>query len=156
MVAVALCEADGFSGSLSQEVELCSSGFSASDGYNVEDIGGMNWEDALDAFVADDSACGEGFVDSAAPACDDGAGEYLCADLVALFDAAMDVNNIAYFEVRNVILQTFAFNSIQHFCLHWFISYVSYFVPCISYLALGLTIRNAELYRSAGRKARIF
>jgi len=104
VVAVALYEADGFSGSLSQEVELCSSGFSASYGYNVEDIWGMNWEDSLDAFVADDSAYGEGFVDSAAPACDNGAGEDLSADLVALFDAAVDVNNIPYFEVRNIIL----------------------------------------------------
>ena len=104
MVAVSLCEPDGLSGALSEEVELCTPGFSASDGPDVEYVGRMQWEDSLDAFVADDSANGECFVDSAAPACDDGSGEYLCSDLVALLDSAVHVHDIAYLEVGNIVL----------------------------------------------------
>jgi hypothetical protein len=34
----------------------------------------------------------------------------------------VDIYNIAYFEVRYFFLQAFAFNRIQYFCFHWFIS----------------------------------
>jgi hypothetical protein len=34
----------------------------------------------------------------------------------------VDVNNIAYLEVRDIFLEAFAFNGIQHFSLHWYIS----------------------------------
>jgi hypothetical protein len=124
VVAVALGELDGFSGSLAEVVELRASCFAASDGLYVEDVWGMEREDSLDSLVADDSSDGEVLVDSAAFACDDGAGEYLGADLVAFGYAAVDVNNIAYLEVRDILLEAFAFNGIQHFSFHWYISYV--------------------------------
>ena len=104
MVAVALCEADGFAGALSQVIELCSSCLSASDGPYVEYVRRMKREDSLDAFVPDHSAYGEGFVDSAAATRDNGAVKDLGTDLIALFDSAADIDNIADLKVRDVVL----------------------------------------------------
>ena len=73
----------------------------------------MEGEDSLDALVGDDSADGERFVDSAAPAGDDGAGEYLGADFVAFLYSAAHFDGVADFEVGCVFLKAFAFNSIQ-------------------------------------------
>jgi hypothetical protein len=73
----------------------------------------MQGEDSFDALVIDNPPDGEGFVNSAAPAGDYGAGKYLGALFVAFSDAAVDVHNIAYFEVRCFFFQAFAFNRIQ-------------------------------------------
>ena len=124
MVAVTLGEPDGFSGSLAQVIELCSSCLAASDGPYVEHVGRMKREDSLDALLPDHSAYGEGLVNSPAAACDDGAVEYLRADLVALFDSAADIDNIAYLKVRDVVLQALILNGIEYFSLHWYISCV--------------------------------
>ena len=78
----------------------------------------MKREDSLDALVAHDSSDGKGLVNSATSACDDYAGEYLNALLVAFLDFAAHVNRIAYFEMRYFFLKAFAFNSVQQLCFH--------------------------------------
>lgn len=82
----------------------------------------MKREDSFDTLVTDHSPDCEGFVNAAALAGDNCSGKYLGALFVALFYAAVDIYNIAYFEVRYFFLQTFAFNRIQYYCFHWFIS----------------------------------
>ena len=116
--AVSMSESNGLSDSFAEIIEFCPSCFSTSDGANMEDIGRMEWEDSLDALIGNDAADGEGFADAAAPAGDNGAGEYLNALLVAFLDFAAHVNRIAYFEMRYFFLKAFAFNSIQQLCFH--------------------------------------
>ncbi len=78
----------------------------------------MKRKDSFDALIINNPPDCEGFVNAAALAGDYGAGKYLRALFVAFFDAAVDIYNIAYFKVRYVFLQTFAFNRIQYFCFH--------------------------------------
>ena len=82
----------------------------------------MKREDSFDTLVTDHASNREGFVNASTLAGDYSAGKCLGALFVALFYTAMDIYNIAYFEVRYFFLQTFAFNRIQYFCFHWFIS----------------------------------
>ena len=82
----------------------------------------MKREDSFDTLIAYHTPNHEGFVNAASLAGDNGPGKYLSALFFALFYTAVDINNIAYFEVRYFFLQTFAFNRIQYFCFHWFIS----------------------------------
>jgi len=81
----------------------------------------MQREDSFDTFVADHAAYGEGLVDSAAPASYYGSAEYLRSHLFALFDAAFDVNGIAYLKIRNLFLEALAFNSVQQLGFHSYI-----------------------------------
>jgi hypothetical protein len=115
---VSVGKPDGFSGSLAEKIELGTPFFAASDGPDVDDIGGMKREYPLDALVGYDSANGESFVDASAFACDDSAGKDLQAFLVAFFDSAVDVNGVAHFEMRNTFLKAFSFSSIEQFCFH--------------------------------------
>ncbi len=78
----------------------------------------MKREDSFDALVIDNPPNCEVFVNAAALAGDYGAGKYLRALFVAFSDAAADIYNIAYFKVRYIFLQTFAFNRIQYFGFH--------------------------------------
>jgi hypothetical protein len=78
----------------------------------------MNREDSFDALIGYDTPDGEGFVDSATFAGDDSAGEYLDALLVAFLDFTADVDRVAYFEMRYILLEAFAFNSIKQLCFH--------------------------------------
>ena len=111
---MAMSESDGLSGTFAKVIELCPPCFSASYRPNIKDVGGMQREYSFDAFVIDDSADGECFVNTAALPCDYGASEYLHAYFVALFYAAADIHRVAYFEVRYLFLQTFVFNGIEH------------------------------------------
>ena len=164
MIAVTLGQPDGFSRSLAQVIELCSSCFAASDGRYIEHVWRMKRKDSLNALITDHSADGEGFVDSAAFSCDNGAVERLSTDLVALFNSAAHINNIPYLEVRNVILQALILNGIQYFSLHEYNSCVhtSYLVSRqtasgqVSHLAFALKTRKTALYLIAGENARIF
>ena len=122
MVAVALCQADGFACAIAQVIELCSSRLSASDGRYVQNVRRMKREDSLDPFMPHHPAYGEGLADSAALACDYRAVERLRAKLIALFDSALHIDDIAYLEVRNVVLQALILNGIKYFSLHEYIS----------------------------------
>ena len=82
----------------------------------------MKREDSFDALVVDNAPNREVFVNAASLAGDYCSCKYLGAFLVALFYTAVDIYNIAYFEVRNFFLQTFAFDRIQYFCFHLLIS----------------------------------
>jgi hypothetical protein len=95
---------DGLSGSLAEVVEFGLSSFSASDGFYVDDVGRVEWEDSLDAFVIDDAADGEVFVYATAFAGDNGAGENLDAFLVAFFYTAANIDGVPDLEMREVCL----------------------------------------------------
>jgi hypothetical protein len=112
VVAVPLSEPDGLAGPVTQIIELGPPGFAASDGLDIENIGRMQREDSFDAFVTDHSPDGEVFVNPPAFACYNRAGKYLRSLFVALFDTAMNLDYIAYLEVRGLALKTFALNGI--------------------------------------------
>jgi hypothetical protein len=124
VIAVPLGQLDGFARSLAQVIQLRPSCLAASDRPYIQDVGRMQREDSLDALVIDDSPDREVFVDAPAFARDYRAGKHLRALFVALFDTAVNIHYIAYLEVRDIVLETFAFNSIQYFSFHWFFSYL--------------------------------
>ncbi len=124
MVAVPLSELDGLAGPTTQIIELGSPGLAASDRLDIENIGRVQREDSFDALVTGDSPDGEVFVYAPASAGNNRTGEYLRSLFVALFDTAVNIHYIAYLEVRDIVLETFAFNSIQYFSFHWFFSYL--------------------------------
>jgi len=109
---VLLCKSYGFAGALSQVVQFCTFCFAAAERPDVEDIGTIQREDALDAFVVDDSANGEHLVYTTAPAGNDGAGEDLHTLLAAFDNSAVYVNCVADFEMRDFVLETLAFDRI--------------------------------------------
>ncbi len=99
-----MSEADGFAGSLAEEIEFCTSRFATSDRPDIDDVRGMQGEYSFDTLVIDDSPHCEGFIDSAASTGDYCAGEYLYTLFVAFLDAATDIDGIAYFEMRYLFL----------------------------------------------------
>ena len=123
MRAVPLGQLDGLARSASQVIKLGASGLAASDRLDIEYVGRVEREDPFDALAADHPPDSEGLANTPALAGDHGAAEYLRAFLLALFDSAANVNDIAYLEVRNLFLETFAFNCIQYFSFHWSFSY---------------------------------
>ncbi len=104
MGAVSLCEPDGFAGSLAEVIKFCPPCFSASNGPDIDYIWRVKREYPFDALVIDNPPNCEVFVNAAAFAGDYGAGKYLRALFVAFFDTAVDIYNIAYFEVRYIFL----------------------------------------------------
>jgi len=120
--AVSLGELDGFAGSLAEVIQFCPPCFAASDGPDIENVGRIKRENPFHTLVIDNPPNCKGLVNAAALAGDYSAGKYLRALFVTFFDAAVDIYNIAYFEVRFIFLQTFAFNRIQYFGFHSFIS----------------------------------
>ena len=66
MFAVPLGKFDGLACSLAEVIELGFSSLSASNGLYVDDVWRVDGKDSLDAFVVDDSADGEVFVDASA------------------------------------------------------------------------------------------
>jgi hypothetical protein len=112
VVAVPLSELDGLAGPVTQIIELGPPGFAASNRPDIEDVGRMQREDSFDALVTDHSPDCEGFVYTPAFAGDYRAGKYLSSLFVALFDTAVDLDDIAYLEVRDLALKTFALNGV--------------------------------------------
>jgi hypothetical protein len=112
VVAVPLSEPDGLAGPISQIIELCPPGLTASYWPDIEDIGRMQRENSLDTLVTDDSPDGEGFINAPAFTGDYRAGEDLCSLFVALSNAAMNLDDITYLEVRDFALKTFALDGV--------------------------------------------
>jgi len=83
----------------------------------------MQGEDSLHAFIIYDSPDGEGLVDTAAFAGYYRAAKYLKTLSVAFFDSAVHIHRIAYFEMRNLFLKAFAFDSVQKLCFHQVFSF---------------------------------
>jgi len=100
MSTVPMSEPDGLAGSPAEIIQFCTSCFAASNGLDIDNIWRMNRENALDALVIDNSPDRKSFVNAPAPAGNYRAGKYLFADFVAFLDKTMDINKIAYFEVR--------------------------------------------------------
>jgi len=107
-----LFEPDGLAGPIAQIIELGSPGLAASDRLDIEDIGRMQREDSFYALVTDDSPNGEVFVNAPAFAGNDRAGKYLRSFFVALFNTAVNLDNITYLEVRDLVLKTLALNGV--------------------------------------------
>ena len=112
MVAVPLFESDGLAGPVTQIIKLGSPGLTTSDRFDIEDIGRIQREDSFDTLVTDHSPDREVFIDAPAFAGNDRAGKYLCPLFVALFNTAMNLDDIAYLEVRDLVLKTLAFNGV--------------------------------------------
>jgi len=112
MVAVPLGKPDGLAGPVAQIIELGPPGLAASDRLDVEDIGRMQREDSFDALATDHSPDREVFVNAPAFAGNDRAGKYLRPLFFALFDTAVNLDDIAYLEVRDLILETLALNGV--------------------------------------------
>ncbi len=113
MRAVPLGQLDGLARPASQVIELCASGLAASDRLDIEHVGRIDRKNSFDALAASHSPDRKGFIDTSALAGNHGAAEYLRAFLFAFCDSAANVNNIADLEVRNLFLDTLAFNCIQ-------------------------------------------
>jgi len=120
-------ESYGLSGSFAEVIEFCASCFSTSNWADIDNVRGMKGEDTLDSFIGDNSADGEGFANAATFACDYRSGEYLDALLVTFLNLAADIHGVAYFEMRYIFLETFAFNSIKQFCFHAIFSHIIYY-----------------------------
>lgn len=118
MITMSLGEPDGFACSLAEVVQLRTPCFSASNRPDIQNVRRVEWENPLYALVIDDTPYREVLVNTTAFAGNHRAGKYLCAGFIAFLNAAMYVNDIAYFEMGNLFLQAFALNSIQHFCFH--------------------------------------
>jgi len=112
VVAVPLGELYGLAGPFTQIIELGPPGLAASDGLDIEDIGRMQREDSFDSLATDHSTDREGFIDAPAFACDYHAGKDLRSLFVALFNTAVNLDDIAYLEVRDLALKTFALNGV--------------------------------------------
>jgi len=112
VVAVSLGQFDGFARPLAEEIELGPAFLAAPDRLDIQNVRRMERENALYAFVIDDSTNGEGLVNPPSFPGDDRAGKDLGALLVALSDTTMNVHNVAHLEMRNLALQTLAFNAI--------------------------------------------
>ena len=122
MFAVPLFELDGFACTLTKVIQFGTSDLAAANGFDIEYIGGMDREYSLHAFVVDNPTNGKGFIHAASPTGDDRTCEYLGADLVALFDAAMDIHDITYLEMRSIFLKRLALDSFKQFRFHSSIS----------------------------------
>lgn len=118
MGGVLMGQSNSFAGSLSEEVELCSSGLSASNRLYIDDVGRVKREDAFDTFAAYHPAYGEHFIDPTSLAGDYRAVKNLDTFLLAFFDLVVDVNDIADFEIRHVFFQALAFDGVKQFGFH--------------------------------------
>ena len=72
----------------------------------------MQREDSFDSLVTDHSPDGEVFVNTPAFAGNDRTGKYLRSLFVALFDTAMNLDDITYLEMRDLVLKAFALNGV--------------------------------------------
>ena len=113
MFAVFLDELCGLACSLAEVIQLGSSGLAASSRLDIDDIGRVQREYPFDAFAGDDSADSELSIYAPAFAGDDRTRKDADTFLVAFFDSAMDVNYVADFKMRNILLQAFAFDQIK-------------------------------------------
>ena len=112
MVAVPLGELDGLAASVTQIIELGPPGLAASDRLDIDDVGRVQRKDSFDALVTNDSPDREVFVNATAFAGNDRAGKYLRSLFVALFNTAVNLDDITYLEMRDLVLETLAFNGV--------------------------------------------
>jgi hypothetical protein len=112
VIAVPLFELDGLAGPLTQVIELGSPGLTASDRLDIDDIRRVQGKDPFDALVTGESPDGEVFVNAPASACNHRTGEYLRSLFVALFNTAVNLDDIAYLEVRDIVFETLALNGV--------------------------------------------
>lgn len=122
MFAVPLFELDGFACTLTKVIQFGASDLAATNGLYIKNIGGMDWEYTLYAFVVDNPTNGKGFIHAASPTGDNRTCEYLSADFVALLDTAMDIHDITYLEMRSIFLKRLALDSFKQFRFHSSIS----------------------------------
>jgi hypothetical protein len=122
MFAVAMGEPDGFAGPFTEIIQFSSSCFAASGRLDINDVRRMKREYSFDALATYDSPDGEHFIDSPAFTGNYRAAKYLYPLFIALFDIVMDIDPIAYLEVRYLFLQVPAFNGIHNLRFHLCIS----------------------------------
>jgi hypothetical protein len=104
MFAVPLGEPDRLACTFTEVVQLCPSCLAASQRPYIDNIRRMKRENSLDTFVVNNTADGEVFINSPPLTCDYGACKYLRTFFIALLNATVDVNDIAYLEMRYLFL----------------------------------------------------
>jgi hypothetical protein len=112
VVAVPLSEPYGLAGPVTQIIELGPPCLAASDRLDIDDIGRMQRENSFDALATDHSPNSEVFINAPAFAGDYRAGKDLRSLFIALFDTTVYLYDIAYLEVRDLALKTFALNGV--------------------------------------------
>jgi len=122
VVAVALCKLYGLAFSPAEKIQLCTSFLAASYSLDVHYIRRMQRENAFHALIADYATDRKGLVDAATFATYYRTGKNLNSFLVAFLDFATDIDKVAYFKMRHLFFQVFAFDSIEQFCFHRSIS----------------------------------
>jgi hypothetical protein len=125
MIAVPLGQPDGLARPLAEVIQFCASCLAASDRPDIQDVRRMQRENAFHTLVIDDPPDREALVNAPAFAGNYRAGKDLRAFLIAFLYAAVNIDYIAYLEMRDLFLQTFALNGVQKFRFHLSISYVS-------------------------------
>ncbi len=112
MIAVPLFELDGLAGPLTQIIELGPPGLAASDRLDIDNVRRVQGKYPFDTLATGESPDGEVFVNAPAFAGNDRAGKYLRSLFFALFNTAVNLDDIAYLEVRDFVLETFALNGV--------------------------------------------
>jgi hypothetical protein len=112
VLAVSLGELHRLAGTLPQIIQFGPSRLSAADGLDVDNIGRMQRKDSLDTLVVDDSSHRKGLVYAPPFSRNHRAGEYLHPLLLALSDSAVNIDGIAYFKMRDFLLEAIALNRI--------------------------------------------
>jgi hypothetical protein len=104
MVAVSLGEPDRLARTFTEVVQLCPPCLAATKRPDIENIRRMKRKNSLDTFVVNNATDGKVFINPTTLACDNGACKYLRTFFIAFFDAAVDVNDIAYLKMRYLFL----------------------------------------------------
>jgi hypothetical protein len=112
VVAVPLGEPDGLACPITQIIELGPPGLAASNRLYIEYIGRIQRKDSFDALVTDHSPDREVFIYAPSFACNDRAGKYLRPLFFTLFNTAVNLDDIAYLKVRDLVLETLALNGV--------------------------------------------
>ena len=112
VVAMPMCQFGSLAGPLPQKIKLGPAFLTAPDRLNVQHVRRMQRENALHTFVIDDSPNGKGFINTPAFPADHRPGKDLRALLVALPDPTVNVHHVPNLEMRDIVLQTRAFNGI--------------------------------------------
>lgn len=103
--AAAVAQAAGAADALTQEVQLGPAGVGPADDLVLGDPRRVDREHTLHALVVDDPPHADHLVRAATLAADEHALEHLDALLVALDDAAVDIDGVAHIHARDVVLQ---------------------------------------------------
>ena len=104
----------GFADFVSEIVELGASDMPSALHFDSVDSGGVKRENLFHADTERDTSDSESLADSAAPSCDDNAGEELDTLVIAFDDLVVNFYGVTDVEVRNILLALHFFDFVNH------------------------------------------